>query len=216
MPSTPTPSTPTTVTTATATPPIPGTPTATSSTTASDTNSNLATITTVAATTSTATATATTTTTTVAIPKTQQVKPTTSGGSQSGYRILIAEDNKINKVILCRVLSSLQYSDVETVENGQEVLNNLKSGKRYDIILMDLHMPIMDGLVTTKTIREMLPPEECPLVIAVTADVMQGIQTRCRDAGMAGYISKPLVKAKVADVLLRVTSIPHGEVAWVC
>lgn len=77
------------------------------------------------------------------------------------------------------------------VENGQEAVMAMKEND-FDVILMDIHMPEMDGLAATRLIRKELPAERQPYIIALTADVMEGFQQRCLDVGMDAYISKPV------------------------
>ena len=80
----------------------------------------------------------------------------------------------------------------------------------FDVILMDIHMPEMDGLAATRLIRKELPAERQPYIIALTADVMEGFQQRCLDAGMDAYISKPVRIDEVAATLQKVEAIVTG------
>jgi len=102
--------------------------------------------------------------------------------------ILVAEDNPINQKLIVHILNKLGY-DPETVENGQEVLEAI-SEKNYDLILMDVQMPEIDGLEATQTIRQHL--EVQPVIIALTANAMQGDREECLRAGMDDYLSKPI------------------------
>lgn len=102
--------------------------------------------------------------------------------------ILIAEDNPVNQKLAERVLTKLGYTP-EKALNGQEALNAAQQ-KKYDIILMDVQMPIMDGLEATRNIRLLKQPQ--PIIIAVTANAMQGDMETCLNAGMNDYISKPI------------------------
>ncbi|KAL6079960.1 putative mitogen-activated protein kinase kinase kinase 11 at C-terminar half [Balamuthia mandrillaris] len=128
----------------------------------------------------------------------------TANPSMPPLRILVAEDNKINQKVICRMLHSLSYRP-HVVENGLEALQEVKN-KHYDVVLMDLHMPVMDGLEASKRIQTEVPPEKRPYIVAVTADVVAGIQQKCKDAGMVGYISKPIEKRQVASILLQVAN----------
>jgi signal transduction histidine kinase/CheY-like chemotaxis protein/ligand-binding sensor domain-containing protein len=103
-------------------------------------------------------------------------------------RILIAEDNPINQKLTERVLAKLGYEPT-IVENGREVLEEVDR-KKYDLILMDIQMPEMDGLEATRIIRK--SRGEQPVIIAITANVMQGDREECLEAGMNDYISKPI------------------------
>lgn len=103
-------------------------------------------------------------------------------------RILIAEDNLINQQLIKHILGNLGYGP-DTVENGQ--LAVAAAGELdYDLILMDVQMPEMDGLEATRRIREGLLKQ--PVIIALTANAMQGDREECLQAGMDDYISKPV------------------------
>jgi CheY-like chemotaxis protein len=102
--------------------------------------------------------------------------------------ILIAEDNPVNQKLAERILNKLGYQP-DIVSNGREALSIL-SAKSYDLVLMDVQMPEIDGLEATRRIR--LGSEEQPVIIAMTANAMQGDREMCIDAGMNDYISKPI------------------------
>jgi CheY-like chemotaxis protein/anti-sigma regulatory factor (Ser/Thr protein kinase) len=103
-------------------------------------------------------------------------------------KILLAEDNIVNQKVATRFLNRLGYR-VDVVANGIEVLESL-SRQNYDVILMDVHMPEMDGLIATKRIR--LESVQIPWIIAVTANALQGDREICLEAGMQDYVSKPI------------------------
>jgi len=106
---------------------------------------------------------------------------------QEDLRILLAEDNKINQIVTLRMLNKLGYKG-DVVANGIEVLQTLEL-KTYDVILMDVLMPEMDGLEATKAIRQRWP--DGPKIVAMTASALLGDREMCLAAGMDGYISKP-------------------------
>ena len=109
-------------------------------------------------------------------------------------KILVAEDNVVNQQLVCQWLGKMGYKP-DVVSNGQKVINAL-STKTYDVILMDVHMPKMDGLSATKVIREQCAPAQQPLIVAMTANAIEGDRQRCLDSGMDDYLSKPVsVKA---------------------
>jgi PAS domain S-box-containing protein len=114
-------------------------------------------------------------------------------------KILIAEDNLINQKLALRLLLQLGYT-ADVVANGREVLAIINE-KRYDIILMDLHMPLLDGLETTRMIMQTVDASIRPKIIAMTADAMSGDRERCIDAGMDDYISKPVRLEGLRDTL---------------
>ncbi len=114
-------------------------------------------------------------------------------------RILIAEDNPTNQKLAERVLNKLGYTP-KLVNNGKEAVNAMDE-KSYDIILMDVQMPVMDGLEATKEIR--LNKRAQPAIIAVTANAMQGDRELCIKAGMDDYISKPIKLETLITVLKK-------------
>ena len=102
--------------------------------------------------------------------------------------ILIAEDNLVNQKLAERVLSKLGYRP-DMVGNGQEALQRATE-THYDVIFMDVQMPVMDGLEATRLIRRLSGKQ--PVIIAMTANAMQGDRETCVNAGMNDYISKPI------------------------
>ncbi|MDR3714880.1 MAG: two-component regulator propeller domain-containing protein [Puia sp.] len=112
-------------------------------------------------------------------------------------RILVAEDNLINQRLIVHVLSNLGYQP-ESVENGQEAVEAAGMND-YDMILMDIQMPELDGLEATKQIRRRLVKQ--PLIVALTANAMQGDREECLRAGMDDYISKPIVLDELIQLL---------------
>ncbi|MTJ09760.1 response regulator [Anabaena sp. UHCC 0204] len=127
----------------------------------------------------------------------------TTKENKSKLKLLLAEDNLVNQKVFLKQLYSLGYQ-ADIVANGQEVLQLLDQIS-YDLIFMDCQMPILDGLETTKAIRlrplSSFPKHRQPVVIAITANAMKEDQRRCLDAGMDDYLSKPVVKDKLAAML---------------
>jgi signal transduction histidine kinase/DNA-binding response OmpR family regulator len=111
--------------------------------------------------------------------------------------ILIAEDNPVNYKLAERVLTKLGYKP-HKADNGMEALH-AAIGKKYDIILMDVQMPVMDGMEATKKIRER--KGEQPVIIAMTANAMQGDREKCIQSGMDDYISKPIRLEELVSIL---------------
>jgi signal transduction histidine kinase/ActR/RegA family two-component response regulator len=103
-------------------------------------------------------------------------------------RILVAEDNAINQKLTMKVLAKLGYK-AGLAENGKEVLE-MADLEQYDVILMDVQMPVMDGLEATRMLRLCLKKQ--PVIIAMTANAMEGDQDDCIQAGMDDYVSKPV------------------------
>ncbi len=122
-----------------------------------------------------------------------------SAQRQGTLRILLAEDNLINQKVALRILQRLGY-EADLAENGLAVLAAL-AHKDYDVILMDVQMPEMNGLDATRRIRAELPPERQPRIIALTADAMAGYQNECLASGMNGYITKPIRVEELVAVL---------------
>ena len=117
--------------------------------------------------------------------------------------ILLAEDNPINQKVAMRILARLGHT-TKTVDNGRAAVLAFQESN-YDVILMDIHMPEMDGLDATRLIRKEVPTARQPYIIALTADVMEGFQQRCLDAGMDAYISKPVRIDELAALLQKAT-----------
>jgi len=111
--------------------------------------------------------------------------------------ILVAEDDMMNQKIVGKILNKLGYEPKMT-SNGKEVLEEV-SNKYYDVILMDVQMPEMDGLEATKMIRVCLSNQ--PVIIAVTANTLQGDREICLRAGMDDYIAKPVNLEELVNVL---------------
>jgi CheY-like chemotaxis protein len=103
-------------------------------------------------------------------------------------RILVAEDNPVNQKLAVRLLDQMGYR-ADVANNGLEALDALQR-RSYDVVLMDIHMPDMDGLETTRRIRQQF--DGGPRIIAVTADSSQGDREKCIAAGMDDYVSKPI------------------------
>ena len=104
--------------------------------------------------------------------------------------ILIAEDNHINQLVIGRLLKRMGYR-VDIAGNGLEVLDAVKR-QPYDVILMDVQMPEMDGTEATRRLKADLPPEKCPYIIALTANALTGDREKYLEIGMDDYLSKPV------------------------
>ena len=119
------------------------------------------------------------------------VAPGKQGDAQRPLRILVAEDNPVNQQLALHLLERRGHSAV-VAENGREALSAMDKHK-FDLVLMDVQMPEMGGLEATRAIREneKVTSQHVP-IIAMTAHAMQGDRERCLEAGMDGYLSKPL------------------------
>ncbi|MDQ0720747.1 PAS domain S-box-containing protein [Paenibacillus sp. W4I10] len=108
----------------------------------------------------------------------------------ASLRILIAEDNEVNQLVLSRMIEKKGHV-VDHVVDGVEAVEAVKHNP-YDIIFMDVHMPRLDGFEATKMIKELKSSEDCPYIIAVTANAVRGDMDKCLKAGMDAYVSKPI------------------------
>jgi DNA-binding response OmpR family regulator len=125
----------------------------------------------------------------------------TDAGRLNPLRILIAEDNAVNAQLLTLLLQHMGYR-ADMSANGAEAIAALRR-QPYDVILMDVQMPVMDGLEATRRIQREWEAERRPRVVALTAGVMPEEQKACRDAGMDDLLVKPLNLAQLAAALAR-------------
>ncbi|WP_150273501.1 response regulator [Paenibacillus tepidiphilus] len=126
-------------------------------------------------------------------------------------RVLIVDDHPVNQRLMVSMLDKLGYSS-DVADDGSQAVE-MAAQSPYDFIFMDLQMPVMDGLAATARIRAGSPAGEKAVIIAMTANVMEGIQNRCMAAGMDGYISKPLKLGSIKQILSRYSrhDIPADE-----
>ncbi len=117
-------------------------------------------------------------------------------------RILLAEDNPVNLKLAKIILSKSGFQVVDSAGNGREaVAKYTASPEAFDLILMDVQMPMMDGLSATKAIRDK-GFDKVPIV-AMTANALKGDRERCLEAGMNDYIAKPINRETVVEVIRR-------------
>jgi len=126
-------------------------------------------------------------------------------------KILLADDNLINQKVALKLLDALGYQ-ADTAFTGLEVLNKLKH-QQYDVILMDVQMPEMDGLRATKEIHKTYPSQSRPRIIAMTAGAMDGDREQCLAAGMDDYISKPIDFEQLINSLSKIKSIEQETIS---
>ena len=117
-----------------------------------------------------------------------------------GGHVLLVEDNVVNQKVAVRFLERLGCS-VQVANNGAEGVEAVRS-RRYSIVLMDLQMPVMDGITATRKIRELETHSDIP-IIALTANAMSGDRERCEAAGMDGYLTKPLEVDRLRAILTK-------------
>ena len=127
----------------------------------------------------------------------KKIKECLPSGLPAPLRILLAEDNDVNQLVMLKMLKRLGCR-ADIAANGIEAIQAMKR-QPYDIVLMDVKMPEMDGLQATRIIRKLWP--QGPKIVAITAYALQGDRERCLEAGMDGYISKPVKMEELAKVL---------------
>ncbi|MDP3070071.1 MAG: ATP-binding protein [Opitutaceae bacterium] len=128
-------------------------------------------------------------------------------GIEIPLEILLAEDNSVNQRVALRFLERMGYR-ANSVSNGLEAVHTLEH-RFYDLVLMDLQMPEMDGIEATRQIRARLPANRQPRIVALTANAMQGDREMCLAAGMDDYISKPVKIQEITDSIRRLFG-PHA------
>ena len=120
-------------------------------------------------------------------------------------KILVAEDNTVNQKVVQQLLAHLGYR-ADVVASGIDVLDALER-QSYDVVLMDVQMPEMDGLEATRRLRARFG-SQAPRVVAMTANAMPGDREECLAAGVDAYVSKPVELTDISDVLRTVSSAP--------
>ncbi|MGM3306407.1 MASE1 domain-containing protein [Anabaena sp. WFMT] len=121
--------------------------------------------------------------------------------TKSPLKILLAEDNKVNQKVALLYLKNLGYS-ADIANNGVEVLEVLEK-KSYDVILMDMQMPEMDGITATRMIRQSSKPQ--PWIIAITANALEEDRDACFNAGMNDFITKPILAEELTAAIKKST-----------
>lgn len=122
-------------------------------------------------------------------------------GSIQDASVLVVDDNKISQKVVAALLRKAEY-EVDVVENGKEALSRA-SMKRYDVILMDCQMPVMDGYEATAGIRSMPEPYRSVPIIALTAHSLKHELRACRDCGMDDYLVKPTDHKVLIDIVSK-------------
>jgi PAS domain S-box-containing protein len=127
----------------------------------------------------------------------------------SALQILLAEDNSMNQKVALRLLERLGYG-ADVVSNGLEALEAVER-QPYDVVLMDVQMPELDGLDASRQICERRPPSSRPRIIAMTANAMPEDREACLAAGMDDYLAKPIRADELAEALRRVKPLPRDR-----
>jgi len=152
---------------------------------------------------------------TIAQPRSVPVVAAPSHGeaSEDDRRVLVAEDNLVNQKVALKFLKNLGFTAV-LVTNGQEAINALRLHP-YKLVLMDIQMPVMDGLEATQLIRQAQAAGEIGFareirIVAMTANAMTGDREICLSAGMDDYVTKPLKPDALQEVLTKYLGVPVG------
>ncbi len=124
-------------------------------------------------------------------------------------RILLAEDNLVNQKLALRLLSQMGYS-ADVANNGLEAIKAVDR-EVYDVVLMDVQMPEMDGLDATRHIIKAHKKDVCPKIVAMTANAMQGDREMCLDAGMDDYVTKPVRVDRLIEALTNVPKLKGNK-----
>ncbi|MBL7161354.1 MAG: response regulator [Anaerolineales bacterium] len=141
------------------------------------------------------------------LPKKEEPVFDESIGAHHPLHILLAEDNIINQKVALRILEKLGYR-ADVAANGLEVLDALER-QHYDVVLMDIQMPELDGVEATQQIQAKMSPDERPRIVAMTAHALEGDRERYLRAGMDDYVSKPVRIQELVDALERCR--PHNR-----
>ena len=124
-------------------------------------------------------------------------------------RILLAEDILVNQKLALRLLEQMGYR-ADVASNGLEAVQSVER-QPYDVILMDVQMPEMDGLEASRRICARWPRGQRPTIIAMTANAMQGDREMCLEAGMDDYVSKPIRPDELIKALMKVNPLHKGK-----
>ena len=120
----------------------------------------------------------------------------------SNKRILVVDDNKLNLKVALRFMEKYQFQTDEAY-SGEECIEKVKSGEHYDIIFMDIMMPTMSGVEAFHELQK-IKGFSIPVIIALTADAVEGAREKYLNEGFAEYISKPIVREHLDEVIHKV------------
>jgi PAS domain S-box-containing protein len=133
---------------------------------------------------------------------TTQAKPAVENlAATMPLRVLLVEDNMVNQKVALRFLDRLGYK-ADAVDNGLKAVHAVEA-KPYDLVFMDLQMPEMDGFTAAREIRQRLPEDKQPVIIALTANALQGDRDACTAAGMDDFVSKPVKLDDITQAIQR-------------
>jgi two-component system, sensor histidine kinase RpfC len=129
---------------------------------------------------------------------------TERSGAEEGLNILLADDNRTNRVVISKILERGGHA-VHTVNNGEEALNALEDNK-FDLVIMDVNMPVMTGLEAAKLYRFASIGQPHVPIIALTADATAGMAARTAEAGMDAYVTKPVQPSSLLRLITQVAN----------
>ncbi|HUR24847.1 MAG TPA: ATP-binding protein [Candidatus Thermoplasmatota archaeon] len=135
--------------------------------------------------------------------------PAEAARTPRDLRVLLVEDNALNEMLALRVLENLGYA-ADVARNGEEAVEAVVR-QRYDVVLMDVQMPVMDGLEATRTIYRRVPRSKRPLIVGLSANAMPGDREQCLRAGMDDYTPKPMDQGRLASVLAAAGRRPVAD-----
>lgn len=121
------------------------------------------------------------------------------------WNVLVAEDNKINQKVISSLLSKFKMHP-DIVNNGKEAVELIQSGKRFDLVMLDIHMPVMGGMEAARQINKLVASFTRPKIVALTADTEKETISECIRAGMDFFLAKPLTFGKLRDFILSITT----------
>ena len=139
----------------------------------------------------------------------EKVPSSLSADLNSEFKILLAEDNKVNQRVFTILMQREGY-DIDIVSNGLEAIHEIEK-RNYDIVFMDLQMPVMDGIEACKKIRALDSPIQQPWIIGFTANVEADAEPAMKKAGMDDYLAKPVKDKQIRQKILEFCSIRQGD-----
>jgi len=143
------------------------------------------------------------------VKKLQLRKKRRAYSSFRSLKIIVAEDNINNQKVIKAMLEGIGYRDIEIIDNGKKLVDHIKAKKKedfwYDLVLMDMKMPVMDGLTATKKLRKIIPADHMPWIVAITAAAMPSqIEVYMEEGKFDDYITKPITDSRiVADAIYK-------------
>jgi signal transduction histidine kinase/CheY-like chemotaxis protein len=147
------------------------------------------------------------------IPEPLTPTPRKPAAQSKALHILLAEDNRVNQMVASRILEKMGHT-ITVANNGAEALA-LLAAHSFDLVLMDIQMPQMDGLSATKTLRQQETSTRFHLpIVAMTAHAMKGDRERCLEAGMDGYVSKPISSRDLELAIAKAMNLTSSDIGW--